>query len=371
MWFALLMFVFFGNFCFAEDTQITQTPEPDYSAATDEELAVVDGVPFAPPQSRASNVDVGQGQNKCRTFTGQGGLNPGLIDVITLYSQPVYDRYNRLTEHQSVTLNNKDFVPSGSVISHDTVVKLHCRGVTMAMFQETPESEPIPVKEYYARCNNGYFYTCKLDEKMHDPSMDKYYVKYTGNAKECLTSKKTPVFPCRPGCDVTRFVDSNRYSISAETFDFKDPIGYDFEGNIIEIIYKQILPMDSVTVSCINGTFLATSATGMEKTFEMSCDKNGVVTFPDDRDSTKNSTCVDTKACIIPNDTIEQQWGVYRAGNFIRPANNIPHNGYISVRCGNYENNDERTILCVNGNYFPSVVNACKGDLYIEEGSDA
>jgi hypothetical protein len=325
------------------------------TAVTDEQLQTVDDLPFAPPQSRASNVDVGQGQNKCRAYAGEYGSITGMIDTIVLYSSPSYDKYQRLLQYDSVNLSNDSPSAPNSAIEHDAVVKLRCKGVTMAMFQYG--SIPAkPVKEYYARCNNGSFYACTLDDSVHDVDMDKYYVKYSGDAKN-------PPFACRPGCDITRFLDSNKYTVSGKTYDLKDPIGYKFDGTIIEIVYKQLLPQDNVTVTCTNGTFLATSATGNEKTFQVSCDNNGAVIFPDDNDMTQNSTCTDKKACNVPSDNKDQRWGVYRAGSFVRPANTIPHNGYVTVKCGDDNRNDERYTLCVNGNYFPSEINACKGSL--------
>ena len=352
-------------FSFATETTPPQTP--DYSAATDEQLESIDDTPFAPPQSRSSNVEIGQGQNKCRAFTGSTGSNPGLMDTRVLYSGPTYDKLLRLTQYQTIQLNNTALATPGGVIDHDTIVKLRCKGVTMAMFKESANGPETPVKEYYARCNNGYFYACKMDDTMHDQTMDKYYVKYSGNAKQCLTSLKMPAFACRPGCDVTRFIDSTKYQIDGKTYELADPIGYRFDGTIVEITYKQLLPQSTVTITCLNGTFLATSATGQDKSFEMSCDNNGVVVFPDDSDMAKNSTCGDQKACAIPSDTTNQRWGVYRAGSFIRPTTPIPSNGYISVKCGDDIRNDERQILCVNSKYFPNTANACSDTNNVEE----
>ena len=80
-------------------------PTQDYTAATDEQLESIDDTPFAPPQSRASNVEIGQGQNKCRAFTGSTGSNPGLMDTRVLYSGPTYDKLLRLTQYQTIQLN--------------------------------------------------------------------------------------------------------------------------------------------------------------------------------------------------------------------------------------------------------------------------
>lgn len=306
---------------------------------------------FAPPQSRNKSAVASQTRIACKPFVSNTMMASLAIDVIPTHTSPQYDSDEFLLSYGTIDTNNTTPVTTGN-IAHDSIVKLRCRGVTQAQYNGRQ------VKEYPARCNNGYFHPCYPDGSKSDPELAKFYVKYTGDQKQCLSSRKDTLPPCSTACDVTRFTDSSKYTVAEELYSIEDIIGYNTDGSLASVTYKQVLPKSNISVSCSGGTFLASSMTGAEKTFTVSCNNDGYVTFPDDRSDTATSLCTSEKACTIPADGSNKTWGVYKNGTFAH-VSFIPSRSYVSVRCGPANRNDERPIFCMNGNLLPSANTAC------------
>lgn len=306
---------------------------------------------FAPPQSRVKNAVASQTRIACKPFVENTTMSSLAIDVIPTHWDPKYDVSEFLLSYGSIDVDSIVAIEDAN-IAHDTIVKMRCRGVTQAMYNGNI------VKEYPGRCNNGYFHPCYPNGSRADSALEIFYVNYTGNQKNCLISPKESVIPCRPACDVTRFTDSTKYQITETLYDVSDVIGYNLDGTLAAIIYKQVLPKDGISVACGGGTFLSTSITGQEKSFTVSCNTDGYVTFPDDKSITETSLCTNEKACSIPVNSSDKSWGVYNDGNFVN-VSFIPSRGYVNVRCGADSRNDERPIFCMNGNLLPSAKTAC------------
>ncbi len=292
----------------------------------------------------------------CKILEGQ--LN---LKATTVAYEPTYDVDGQLTSHKTFeekTANStfKDGDLPAGFLAHDTILKMECKDGYYI------DNDTYMSQGYYnAKCNNGYLYTCYLDNNHIDTTLQKFYLKYQGNSthKKCLEATKANLIACRPLCDVTRLKNDTKYTInsSVKIYEVKDFTGFDTELNEVYVTYYYTIPQDSIAISCAGNTFLSHSTPGNEyKDFTVKCDKNGYIEYPnngtEDIEGKISFTCVDAYSCMVPQDTSDKSWGVYKKGIFER-VNKIAHDSYVYVRCEN-NTNDERSAMCVNGQMLPA-----------------